>query len=114
MKHRQGTSLIAIAAVSFIIISSLLCGCADLDGICEPTEPLPVQTPLPSPSQTALGSKTVVIDAGHGGQDGGAVGRITGVKEDGINLSVALLLKDKLEQLGFTVIENDPDLPWKD
>ncbi len=104
MKHRQGTSLIAIAAVSFIIISSLLCGCADLDGICEPTEPLPVQTPLPSPSQTALGSKTVVIDAGHGGQDGGAVGRITGVKEDGINLSVALLLKDKLEQLGFTVI----------
>ena len=104
MKHRQGTSLIAIAAVSFIIISSLLCGCADLDGICEPTEPLPVQTPLPSPPQTALGSKTVVIDAGHGGQDGGAVGRITGVKEDGINLSVALLLKDKLEQLGYTVI----------
>ena len=29
----------------------------------------------------------VVIDAGHGGFDGGAQGRLYGVKEDGLNLS---------------------------
>lgn len=45
--------------------------------------------------------ETVVIDAGHGGGDGGAVS-ITGVAESGINLSIALRL-DQL--LGFYGVE---------
>ena len=43
---------------------------------------------------------TIVIDAGHGGEDGGAVS-CTGVSESGINLEIALRLHDLLHLLGF-------------
>ena len=44
--------------------------------------------------------KGVVIDAGHGGEDGGAVSN-TGVIEKDINLSIALKTNDILSLLGF-------------
>lgn len=43
---------------------------------------------------------TIVIDAGHGGEDGGAVG-ISGVTESRLNLSVALRLEQLLTLCGF-------------
>lgn len=43
---------------------------------------------------------TVVIDAGHGGEDGGAVS-VTGVHESGINLEIALRVNDLLHLLGI-------------
>ncbi|MDP2892161.1 MAG: N-acetylmuramoyl-L-alanine amidase [Bacillota bacterium] len=54
-------------------------------------------------------SFTVVIDAGHGGFDGGACGRATKVHEDGLNLDVAQKLKAELEQAGMTVIMTRED-----
>ena len=45
----------------------------------------------------------VVIDAGHGGIDGGVVGRKTGKKESDINLEIAYVLRDLLEEIGFDV-----------
>lgn len=42
----------------------------------------------------------VVIDAGHGGEDGGAVS-LTGVPESGINLEIALRLNDLMHLLGY-------------
>ncbi len=48
--------------------------------------------------------KTVVIDAGHGGWDGGVSGRVTGVKESDINLSIAKTLRQFLESKGYTVV----------
>lgn len=42
---------------------------------------------------------TVVIDAGHGGADGGAVS-VTGIHESGLNLEIALRLEDLLHFLG--------------
>ena len=44
-------------------------------------------------------ARTIVIDAGHGGEDGGAVS-CTGVKESGINLEIARKLNDLLHLLG--------------
>lgn len=46
---------------------------------------------------------TVILDAGHGGEDGGAVG-INGVMEKDINLSIALKLEKYLKQNNFEVI----------
>ena len=46
---------------------------------------------------------TVVIDAGHGGIDGGVTGRKTGVKESDVNLSIAKSLSGYLGELGFHV-----------
>ena len=47
---------------------------------------------------------TIVIDAGHGGRDGGAVGKTTGVTESKLNLDYALELKDLCQQFGFDVV----------
>ncbi|MDO4199456.1 MAG: N-acetylmuramoyl-L-alanine amidase [Clostridia bacterium] len=49
------------------------------------------------------GVKTIVLDAGHGGEDGGAVGA-EGIIEKDINLSVALKLRDILKASGYKVI----------
>ena len=46
----------------------------------------------------------VVIDAGHGGSDGGASGTETGVKESELNLIAAKLVSDKLTARGFYII----------
>ena len=47
-------------------------------------------------------SPTVVVDAGHGGEDGGAVG-INGCIEKELNLEIALILRDLLEASGINV-----------
>jgi len=47
--------------------------------------------------------KTIIVDAGHGGDDGGAVG-INGTVEKDINLDIALKLEKILKFYGFKVI----------
>lgn len=46
---------------------------------------------------------TIVVDAGHGGRDGGSVG-VNGTVEKEVNLKYALKLKDKLVNMGYKVI----------
>ena len=46
----------------------------------------------------------IVVDAGHGGIDGGVVGRATKVKESDLNLQIAYRLKEVLEEKGFEVV----------
>ncbi len=48
-------------------------------------------------------STCVIIDAGHGGIDGGAVG-LDGTNEKEINLSISLKIKSVLELYGFNVV----------
>ena len=55
------------------------------------------------------GKFVVVIDAGHGGLDGGAVGRLTNVREDGLNLSVAEKLRSLFEKNGVSVVMTRTD-----
>lgn len=47
--------------------------------------------------------QTIVIDAGHGGEDGGATG-ISKTTEKDINLAIALKLQKLLEASGFRVV----------
>ena len=51
----------------------------------------------------ADGGMRIVVDAGHGGIDGGVVGKKTGIKESDINLAVSYFLKDVLTEMGFEV-----------
>jgi len=52
--------------------------------------------------------KKIIIDAGHGGKDGGATG-VNGVLEKDLNLQVSLLLKDIFESFGYEVIMTRTD-----
>ena len=50
------------------------------------------------------GDVTIVIDAGHGGADGGVTGITTGTKESDVNLSIAKYLSKYLQNDGYNVI----------
>ena len=52
---------------------------------------------------TPVSSKTIIVDAGHGGEDGGAVSN-NGISEAEINLKIALKLQQLLEQSGSNVV----------
>ncbi len=55
-----------------------------------------------------LPRRTIVIDAGHGGEDGGAVSR-SGVAESGINLAIARRLDQILTLLGEDTVMTRTD-----
>ncbi|MBP3436617.1 MAG: N-acetylmuramoyl-L-alanine amidase [Clostridia bacterium] len=56
------------------------------------------------PVQAADGERVIVLDAGHGGLDGGASGK-GGVLEKDLNLAYTRLLSRMLSSLGYQVIE---------
>jgi len=45
----------------------------------------------------------IVIDAGHGGRDCGAVG-VDGLLEKDVNLAISLIIKEELERVGYEVL----------
>jgi len=55
-----------------------------------------------TPTQTD-GNKTVLIDPGHGGMDGGAVSK-NGIIEKHINLKISLKIRDRLKKFGYQVV----------
>lgn len=59
---------------------------------------------------------TIVLDAGHGGWDGGTTGTATGVTEAELNLEVTKLLEEYLSDFGFNVVltRNGKDSLGKD
>lgn len=62
-----------------------------------------------------LSGKIIILDAGHGGLDGGA--NVSGIMEKDIALNVTLKLRDYLQEQGALVIltrENDSDVANKD
>lgn len=66
-------------------------------------------SPLSSATAVSVGATpgyTVIIDAGHGGEDGGAVGVLDGreIYEKDLNLTISLLLRDLLEADGVNVV----------
>jgi N-acetylmuramoyl-L-alanine amidase len=63
-----------------------------------------------------LSGKTIVLDAGHGGPDGGASSK-SGVIEKNVNLAIALYARDYLQEAGAIVYmtrERDTDLAHPD
>ena len=58
----------------------------------------------------ALAGCVIALDAGHGGYDGGAVGRVSGTPEKGLNLDVARRLAAILEAQGAQVVMTRTDM----
>ena len=58
---------------------------------------------ISSENKLTTKNPTIIIDAGHGGFDGGT-STDDGVSEKGINLDIALYLKEYLNLFGFNVV----------
>ena len=82
----------------FLLLLGLLLGCA------RPASAPPAREPLPTPQRWL-----VIVDAGHGGFDGGASGTDTGVQESDLNLKVAKLVQAALEDAGARVLMTRTD-----
>ena len=70
---------------------------------CFLTVPLVGNRTVTAFSEASIEHKYVVIDAGHGGVDGGAVS-CTGTYESQINLEIALKLNDLMHLLGIRIV----------
>lgn len=53
---------------------------------------------------------TIVLDAGHGGRDGGSVGETTGITESELNLIYANKLEKLLKSVGINVVKTRNDM----
>lgn len=58
--------------------------------------------PMPDTDASARGGITIVIDAGHGGEDGGCEGN--GLVEKNLNLDISLQLAELLRKAGVNVV----------
>ncbi len=63
-----------------------------------------LSVPLIASAIETKNERVIVIDAGHGGLDGGVVGAETKVKESDLNLEIATLVGEYLEGFGFKVV----------
>lgn len=81
----------------FLLFLGLLLGCAR-------TAAAPSREPLPTPERFY-----VIVDAGHGGFDGGASGVDTLVREADLNLQVARYVQEALEGAGVRVLMTRTD-----
>lgn len=91
------TGIVAIAAVSMTWAGLRMTDKA-VETSARPSVTTVYEQPIPDDATV------IVVDAGHGGFDGGAVGTTTGVEEAGLNLDVALMLSDELTARGYYVI----------
>jgi len=99
MKLRTGCNMIVLVKKSnltliiLIFLLSIALYCLNLGGDVAAT---------PASSISSLG--TVVVDAGHGGEDPGKVSAYSGAKEKDINLAIAKFLAEELKTAGYQVI----------
>lgn len=86
-----------------LVICGLVVGLFLLAGGNIPEEPLPPEEQTTQPEPPKGQGRVVIIDAGHGGEDGGAIG-VTGLVEKDLNLDLAKRLCALLEADGVRVI----------
>lgn len=95
MKNRFGLTVTLLISVFIIVLILILIYTA-------------YKNELASVLGSGRSSQTIILDAGHGGLDGGAIG-IDGTVEKEINLQITQKLKAVLELYGYNVIMTRSD-----
>lgn len=95
MKNRSHLSLILFLSL-FTAICILLCAVSI--AFCKWED-----SNTAANAQNGFEAPTIIIDAGHGGEDGGAVGK-NGILEKELNLSISEKLHDLFSAAGFKVV----------
>lgn len=100
LPRRKAEHAVTTAAALAVLIGGLLAVAAWHKSDVQAASPAPTSTPAPG----TLHGLVVLVDAGHGGYDGGARCRESGVWEKQLNLAVALKVEEALLQRGAQVI----------
>lgn len=102
LPRKRAEHAVTLAAALLVLIGGMLAVAACRRPDASAVSPAPVPGPTPAPG--VLHGLTILVDAGHGGYDGGARCRDSGVWEKHINLAVALKVEDALRRRGAKVI----------
>lgn len=100
LPRRKAEHAVTVAAALTVLIGGLLAVTAWHKSDVQAVSPAPTPTPAPG----TLHGLVVLVDAGHGGYDGGARCRESGVWEKQLNLAVALKVEEALLERGAQVI----------
>lgn len=91
--------------VIMLVLAVVVSGCGHRDGyrVIIPPEVaiLHEKKPLPPPPPPLKKCEMIVIDAGHGGKDGGSISKRDGYEEKKYTLETAVLISNCLNQLGY-------------
>ena len=97
-KHRVTYTIISILLIATVLISTTVGIVIKVYG-----EDLNIQ-----PADAIPYEKIIILDAGHGGEDSGAVG-VNGVLEKDLNLEIALEIGRIFEEKGYVVVYTRTD-----
>ena len=86
------------------ILGIFFCCAALLAAAPRPARPAVPARPAQNAKTGPLSGRVILVDAGHGGTDGGARAKNSGIWEKELNLQTALALKTLLEEDGAAVI----------
>ena len=113
LPRKKAEHLVTLSAALLVLIGGLLAVAAwrknDTNASSVPPAPSPAPTAVAGP----LSGLTILVDPGHGGYDGGARCRDSGVWEKELNLAVALEVQKALVSRGAAIImtrSSDVDL----
>ncbi len=106
LPRKKAERLVTLAAALLVLIGGLTAVAAwrKKDTNTSSSVPLPSPTPAPTAAPGTLSGMVILVDPGHGGYDGGARCRDSGVWEKEINLAVAQAVERSLTERGATVV----------
>jgi len=103
LPRRKAEHLATMAAALLVLLGGLLAVGAFRKNVTNATSPAANATSAPTAAGSLTGL-TILIDPGHGGYDGGARCRDSGIWEKEINLAVALKTAEALTGRGASVV----------